>query len=216
VPVLCLLQRNRSLNIHVNCKHLSNVFQSAHKQFHSTETALLKVHNDIPLNMDTGKVTALTLLDLSATFDTIDYSVLLDHLSDWYGISGTALTWIRSFLINRFQSIKIRKCYSKAVPLFCSVPQVSVFGPLLFTLYTTPVLSSLIHCQKLDHHLYADDTQVYISLSTADTDLSLKQLGDCLSDISGWMTNNKQNGFHHYRYIQTTQQTDSFLPYEHP
>jgi len=57
-------------------------------------------------------------------------------------------------------------------------------------LYTTP-LSSLIHSHKLDHHLYADDTQVYISLSTADTDLSLKQLSDCLSDISGWMANNK-------------------------
>jgi len=75
--------------------------------------------------------------------------------------------------------------------LFCGVPQVSILGPLLFTLYTTPVLSSLIHNHKLDHHLYVDDTQVYISLSTADTDLSLKQLGDCLSDICGWMTNNK-------------------------
>jgi len=50
---------------------------------------------------------------------------------------------------------------------------------------------TLIHSHKLDHHLYADDTQVYTSLPTADTDLSLKQLGDCLSDISGWMTNNK-------------------------
>jgi len=61
-------------------------FQSAYKQFYSTETALLKVHNDIALNVDTGKVKILTLLDLSAAFDTIDYSVLLDRLSDWYGI----------------------------------------------------------------------------------------------------------------------------------
>ena len=139
--------------------------------------------------MDTGKVTAVTLLDLSATFDTINYSVLLDRLSDWYGISGTTFSWIRSFLINRFQSIKIRNCFSEAVPTLCIIPQGSVLGPV-FILYNTP-LSSLIHSHKLDHHLYADDTQVYISLSTADTDLSLKQLGDCLSDISGWMTNNK-------------------------
>ena len=64
-----------------------------------TETALLEVHNAITLNMDTGKVTALTLLDLSAAFDVIDYSVLLDRLSDWYVLSGTATTLIRSFLI---------------------------------------------------------------------------------------------------------------------
>ena len=115
--------------------------------------------------MDTGKVTALTLLDLSAAFDTIDYSVLLDRLSDWYGISGTALTWIRSFLINRFQSIKIRNCFSNAVPLFYGVPQGFVLG--LFSLYAT-LLSSLIHSHKLDNHFYADDTQEYIYLSTAD------------------------------------------------
>ena len=65
----------------------------------------------------------------------------------------------------------------------------SAFGPVLFTLYTTP-LSSLIHSHKLDHHLYADDTEVNISLSTGDTDLSLKQFGDCLAAISGWITNN--------------------------
>jgi len=76
------------------------------------------------------------------------------------------------------------------VPLFCGITQCSVLISVLFTLYTTP-LRSLIHSHKLDHHLYADDTQVYISLSTADTDLCLKQLGDWLSDISGCVTNNK-------------------------
>ena len=164
------------LNAHSNCKNLSNVFQSAYRQFHSTETALRNVHNDIALNMDKGKVTALTLLDLSAAFDTIDYSVLLDRLHDWSGISGTALARIRSINKNK--------------KLFCDVPQISVLGPLLFTLYTTP-LSSLIRSHKLDRHLHADDTQAYISLSTADIDLCLKQFDDCLSDISGWMTNNK-------------------------
>jgi len=69
---------------------------SAYKQCLSTETALQKVHNETALNIDTGKATALTLLDLSPAFDTTDYSVLLDRISDWYGISGTALTWIRS------------------------------------------------------------------------------------------------------------------------
>ena len=63
---------------------MSNVLQSAYKQFHSTVTALLKVHNDVTLNVDKGKVTALILLDLFAAFDTIDHNILIKCLSQWY------------------------------------------------------------------------------------------------------------------------------------
>ena len=70
------------------------------------------------------------------------------------------------------------------------VPQGSVLGPLLFTLYTTP-LSSVIQGHNLDHHLYADDTQIYISLTTPDACRSLNQLRDCLQDVSLWMKNSK-------------------------
>ena len=76
------------LSSHIYINGLTNASQSAYKQFHSTETALLKVHNDINLNIDNGKVTALTLLDLSAAFDTIDHGILIKRLSTWYGISG--------------------------------------------------------------------------------------------------------------------------------
>jgi len=64
---------------------------------------MLKVQNEIALNIDAEKVKALTLLDLSAAFETIDYSVILDCLSDWYGIIGIALTWIHSFLVNEYK-----------------------------------------------------------------------------------------------------------------
>ena len=80
--------------------------------------------------------------------------------------------------------------YFKGNALFCSVPQGSVLGTQMFTPQPKP-LSYLIHKHKLDHHINADETQVYISVSTTDTNISLKPLGDCLSDISGWMTNNK-------------------------
>jgi len=136
--------------------------------------------------MNTGKVRVLTLLYWYVVLDTTDYSVLLHCFLDWCGMSGTTLTWIHSFLANTSQSIKISKCSSETIPTFCGVSQGSVLGHLLFAMYTTP-LSSLIHSHKLDPHLYP----VYISLATADTNLSLTQLVDCVSDIFDWMLNNK-------------------------
>ena len=165
--------------------------QSAYKGFYSTETAILKVHNDVALNIDKGKVTALTFLDLSAVFDTIDHGILIKILSLRYGISGTALNWFLSYLTGRHQTIKIANCFSAALPTSCGIPQGSVLGPLLlFPLYNTP-LSSAIQNHNLDHHLYADDTQIYISLATSDTNHSLNQLSECLHEIFLWMTDSK-------------------------
>ena len=84
------------LRSHISSNCLSNVSQSAYKEFHSTETALLKEHNDVTLNIDKGKLIPLTLLVLSAAFDTIDHNILIKRLSLWYGISGTALNWFLS------------------------------------------------------------------------------------------------------------------------
>jgi len=173
------------LRSHIYENDLSNMSQSAYKQFHSIETALLKVHNDINRNIDNGKVTALTLLDLSSAFDTIDDNILITRLSTWYGISGTALSWFTSYLTDRQQAIKIGHCISDMLAPSCGVPRGSVLGPLLFTLHTTP-LSSVIQGHTLDHHLYADDIQIDISLTTPDTCHSVNQLRDCLKDESLW------------------------------
>ena len=120
------------LRSHMYKNGLSNVSQSAYKQFHSTETALSKVHNDINLNIDNGKVTALTLLDLSAAFDTIDHNILITRLSTWYGISGTALSWFTSYLTDRQQAIKIGNCFSDMLPTSCGIPQGFCFGAFAF------------------------------------------------------------------------------------
>ena len=142
---------------------MSNNLQSAYKKFHSTESALLKVENDVLLNMEKGSVTALTLLDLSAAFDTIDHLTLNNRLSSWYWISGIALDWFTSYLSDRCQQVKIQDHISDAVYIYIGVPQGSVLGTILFTLYTTP-LSQVIAQHDVENHLYADDTQIYIYL----------------------------------------------------
>ena len=84
--------------------------------------------------MDAGKVTALTLLDLSAAFDTIDHTILLRRLDDWFGVTGKTLNWFKSYLTGRCQRIKLDDCLSSKADLRFGVPQGSVLGPLLFTL----------------------------------------------------------------------------------
>ena len=163
------------LNTHINSSNTSNQYQSAYRKLHSTETALLKIHSDILASMDAGRVTALTLLDLSAAFDTIDHTILLSRLDDWFGVTGKALNWFESYLTGRCQRIKIGDCLSSKADLKFGVPRGSVFGPLLFTLCTTP-LSSMIFEHAILHHLYADDSQLYVSFASGDSAAALNGL----------------------------------------
>ena len=141
-------------------------------------------------SMDDGRVTALTLLDLSAAFDTIDHDILLRRLGNWFGVSGKALDWFGSYLTGRSQRIKLGNCLSSRSYLSFRVPQRSVLGPLSFTLYTTP-LSSLVSGHAIPHHLYADDSQLYISFSPGDSAAKLNGLQSCLASVQSWMPTNK-------------------------
>ena len=171
------------LQTHLDEAGLLTAFQSAYRQHHSTESALLNIHNDILLNMAKGSVTALTLLDLSAAFDTIDHTILLDRLKVYYGISELALGWFRSYLSGRTHSVKVGSTLSHPAPLQYGVPQGSVLGPILFSLYTNPI-SSIIHSHSsIDYHFYADDTQLYITLSPANFSHSIQKLNNCLMTL---------------------------------
>ena len=174
----------KQLNEFISHEGLLNVNQSAYKSSHSTETVLLKIQNDIAFSVDSGKAVALTLLDLSAAFDTIDHSLLYDCLHDRFGLDGTVLLWIKLYLSNRKQKIKIG--FSESVILPFGVPQGSVLGPLLFTLYTSP-LSQVISKFNVTHHLYADDTQIYLAVDSRNFDSSMEELTECLKSVQEWM-----------------------------
>ena len=180
----------KQLNTHINSSNTSNQYQSAYRKFHSIETTLLKLHSDILASMDAGKVTALTLLDLSAAFDTIDQTILLSRLDDWFGVTGKALNWFESYLTGRCQRIKIGDCLFPKADLKFGVPQGCVLGPLLFTLSTTP-LSSMIFEHAIPYYLYADDSQLYVSFASGGSVAALNGLQSCLASVQSWMSTNK-------------------------
>ena len=88
----------RQINEHIAQEGISNNNQSAYRVFHSTETALLKIQNDIATSIDKGAAVGLVLLDLSAAFDLIDHSILFNCLQHWYGIDEVVLKWLQSYL----------------------------------------------------------------------------------------------------------------------
>ena len=166
---------------HIRGHGLDNSYQSAYKSDHSMETALLCIKNDIHLSLSLGASTALVLLDLSAAFNTSDHSTLLSCLQDWFGFGGSILKWFSSYLTKRYQSVKIGSTLSDLQKLLFGVPQCSVFGPLLFSLYISP-LSTLIGKHKgVNFHFYADDTQFYLSHMNASA--AFDKLDRCLQDV---------------------------------
>ena len=167
---------------------LFDKFQSGFRPHHSTETALIRVLNDIRLNTDSGKVSVLVLLDLSAAFDTVDHSILLNRLETWAGLSGTFLEWFRSYLEERSYFVTIGIYEYNRMAMTCGVPQGSVLGPLLFSLYMLP-LGQVLQNSNVDYHSYADDTQIYIALSSDDYS-PIKSLCHCLEQVTNWMNQN--------------------------
>jgi len=177
------------------CAHLAffsalSKFQSAYRKCHSTETALLRIYNDLNLAMNKQRVSALVLLDLSTAFDTIDHNILLNRLNSYFGISNSAFSLLSSYLRNRSQSVVVDNEFSSKLPLLRGVSQGFVFGPLLFSLYITP-LSHLLADSSIQFHFYADDTQLYISFSSSDSCQSLTKLSTTLDLIHSWFCANR-------------------------
>ncbi len=157
---------------------------SGFRNGHSTETALLSVVEDLRLARMASKSSLLILLDLSAAFDTVKHQILLSTLLR-KGISGTALQWFDSYLSDRSFKVSWRGEVSKSQHLATGVPQGSVLGPLLFSVYMAS-LGSIIQKHGFSYHCYADDTCLYLSFHPDDLTIAAR-ISARLTDIFCWM-----------------------------
>ena len=123
---------------------------SAYRKLHSAETALCKIHDDLVSSTCHGKASLLVLLDLSAAFDTVDHQLLLTDFSD-FGVEGTALSLLESYLENREYCVAIGESRSEPTTLQYGAPQGSILGPVLFTVYTG-TLAFLLEAHGVSYH----------------------------------------------------------------
>ena len=192
------------LQDHLHTNNIAEKFQSGFRSAHSTETALVRVTNDLLMAADVGSPSLLILLDLTAAFDTVHHDILLTRLQS-IGLSGPALNWFTSYLSDRTEYVSLGGKKSKTHTVTCGVPQGSVLGPTLFTLYILP-LGHIISQHGISFHCYADDTQLYLKINppprkpatTTTRTTPMDQptpspsstLTTCLEEIKAWMSLN--------------------------
>ena len=179
----------KQLNMHMLSNDLYPCNQSAYRKFHSTETALVKILNDLLLAIDKKQCSFLVLFDQSAAFDTVNQDLMLHRLKYSFGITNDALEWLNSYFKHRHQKVCINGVSSECKELVTGFPQGSVLGPFMYPVYTSP-LFNIVEKYGLSIHMYADDTQVYLSFKVNEENVAVEKLERCISDIRNWMFEN--------------------------
>ena len=130
------------------------------------------------------------LLDFTSAFDTIDHVIMLNRFGKRYGFKDRVIEWLKSYLSDRSHVVKIGNDFSHSVQDECGVPQGSVMGPVLFTLYSAPIYD-IIKAHGLECMIYADDVQVYFTFPSKEREAAVRRINNCIEDIISRSTENK-------------------------
>ena len=177
--------------LHCNNNSLLPNYKSAYRKYYSCETSLVKLVNDILWAMEKQLVTVVDILDLSATFDTVDHDLLLEVLEKQYGIVGTARQWYTSYLKPRMFKVGIRGTTSQPRQLDYSVPQGSVQGAFLFIAYAS-TLDLVVQPSGLELNGFVDDHSVCTTFKPSKLDHkeeldTIATIESAMLDIKSWI-----------------------------
>ena len=176
------------LNEHLDRNNLHIPQQFGYKKGHSTEHVVLEIVDEVLVGFEKDTATLVTLLDLSAAFDTVDLRKLMHILENHIHTKGTALSWFRSFLFGRHQKVRISSTYSNLLETLYGVPQGSVLGPVLFNIYVRN-LPNFIQSFGFMSSNYADDTNTRLQFSLMFQNYNItERLPELLNEIKSWMT----------------------------
>ena len=161
--------------------------QSGNKKWFSTETSLIRTTDTFLKGIDDKKLTACVLLDMSKAFDSVDHQVLLRKIQS-VGASTSALKWFNSYLTNRYQVVRIHSAVSDTLPVECGVPQGSILGPLLFSIYVNDLPDAPRNCST---ECYVDDTKLFVSFHLRDSQRTVQEMNEDLLQVCNWCFGNR-------------------------
>lgn len=168
------------LIMYCNENHILPITQSGFRKSHSTATALSNIIDHLVKDLDEQKISVLVLLDFSKAFDTINHNLLCAKLK-YYGLSSGSVEFMHSYLAGRYQRVIIGDKASSLLPVTSGVPQGSILGPLLFTIYTADLLGRIQYCS---YQAYADDTKLQYSFAPYEYHIAEYRLNCDLNTIS--------------------------------